>query len=507
MFQMLLKGLFRKRGIAMYNNNRIHRSYIIAMCLATLIFFSFLQPLNSENLVSNVDGKITVIILHYGEGRYGGFWFDQIYFFRELMDTMDKDVAFVILMGKDDKADSAKETLKPYTEEKLPDGTSRLKFLTVDVKTSRFYPWARDPYMILFDEHNNLIFLDAGWNTKPFPITNFDEVFSNAKSLAGTIHRGGGNIRTTNHEMIIGIDTMLSIEILSRWYTYVEDETLFSLAKKLKPEDLSVYKARFEAYSNLVHKILAPNKKMVTPGKKNFFSTLEKGEFPYEKRRWITGAQASYHTDVYLGLGHIDATGTRVIFVADSKLGAQIVEKMTPEERRLVEKKMPAVLLEEGFNAAGVPINERQIAERFQWHNHKLLDLCVKKAHKLADKLDKTAQHLEDLGYRVVRIPYLPNGLDNDSYIDGAMGISFNYSNVLNEVYNDIKRVYMPQFGFKQLDEAAKKAYQEAGFQTIIIKGFVTNALTSSNANAGLDCLTSEIRFPVRWAKKYYDKK
>jgi hypothetical protein len=58
----------------------------------------------------------------------------------------------------------------------------------------------------------------------------------------------------------------------------------------------------------------------------------------------------------------------------------------------------------------------------------------------------------------------------------------------------------MPVFGFTELDEAAAAAYTSAGFQVVPIKGLLTNALTREDANAGLDCLTSEIRFPVRWA-------
>ena len=50
-----------------------------------------------------------------------------------------------------------------------------------------------------------------------------------------------------------------------------------------------------------------------------------------------------------------------------------------------------------------------------------------------------------------------------------------------------------------ELDEAAAAAYASAGFQVVRIKGLLTNAMTQRDANAGLNCLTSEIRFPVRW--------
>lgn len=499
--------------------------------VSLLVFFALPYPgfgLN-ENLVSNVDGKIRVIIFHNGDGSYfSGFWFDMSVVFRDLMDKMDKDVGFVILVGKDYKADKLKEVLKPYASHKLPDGTARLKYLTVDVKTGTFYPWARDGYFVLTDENNDLVFVDAGFNEKPFPIVNFDEVFKNARARAGVVHRGGGNIRTTNEEIFVGMDTFLGIDVTSRWNIFrTGDQSIFSVfydlqamglpgkdakagdskkgedskGKDAKAKMFSLTKKKFDVYANQIHYILAPGKKMVIPGKERFFSQLEKGEFKFTKKHvHHTGAQAAYHTDVYLSLGPKDRDGKRIIFIADSKAGAAIVEKMSSEERRAVERKMPEILVGEGFTATGIPVTKEQIAQRFEWEKHKLLDLGIKKAKELAEVLDDTAKHLEEQGYRIYRVPYFPNGLDNkDDRNDKFSGLSFNYSNVLTEVYGNVKKVYMPVFGFKELDEAAAKAYGKAGFEVIYIKGLLTNALTPGPAGAGLDCLTSDIRVLVRW--------
>jgi hypothetical protein len=241
---------------------------------------------------------------------------------------------------------------------------------------------------------------------------------------------------------------------------------------------------------------------MVIPGKERFFSQLEKGQFSaIDKKAWHSGAQAAYHTDVYLSLGPLDEHGRRIIFIADSKAGAEIVKKMTPEKRRGIERKMADILAGEGFEAAGIAVTADQIRARFRWEKHKLLDLGLKPAAILAKTLDQTAAHLEKMGYRILRVPYYPNGLSNESEKnDRRRGISFNYSNVLTEVYGDVKKVYMPTFGFKQLDEAAARVYEKAGFRVIYIKGLLTNALTSWFDGAGLDCLTSDIRVPVKWA-------
>jgi hypothetical protein len=138
---------------------KTHHSFILGIGLFLVtIFLSPPHPVWADHLVSNVDGKIRVIILHYGNGGYyRGMWFDETVLFRELLDKMDKDVGFVILVGKDYKSDICKQKLESYASQKLPDGTARVKYMEVDVKTSRFYPWARDGYFILTNE--NLRFL------------------------------------------------------------------------------------------------------------------------------------------------------------------------------------------------------------------------------------------------------------------------------------------------------------------------------------------------------------
>jgi len=478
-----------------------NRNLIAGVGLA-LLCFAMSVLAGDENLVSNVEGKIHVVVLHIGDGSWGNFWHDMTVYQRDLMNKMDKDVAFVVILGKDEKAKEAKAIFEPYAAVKLPDGTPRVKFLTVDVETYNFYPWARDAYLILADEAHKLTFLDVGFGEKPFPITNFDDVFMNARSLAGVIHRGGGNIRTTEDEIVIGMDTMLGISVPPRGFFNPPEENLFLEAKGLKPEDVPQFKERFEAYCRYIHRVLAPDKKLVIPGKDDFFDMLEKGEFPYKgKRVHNTGAQAAYHTDVYLGLGHKDEQGKRTIFIADSKLGARVVKTMSPEERRAVERGLPEVFVKEGFTASGIPVTVDQIRQRFRWEEKKLLDKCLEMAEKTSGKLDQFATKMEEFGFNVVRIPYLPNGLVSEGWYGYNMGISFNYSNILVEVYDDVRKIYLPAFGFSQLDRAAVKAYQDAGYEVVIIDGFVTHGLTGMKDGAGLDCLTSEIRFPVQWAQ------
>lgn len=474
--------------------------FLYSLCLC---FVSF-GP--GQELVSNVDGKIQVVILHYARFM-DVFWFDQTVLYHELLEKMDKDVGFVILLGTDERAGGVKEVLKRYAGEKLPDGTSRVKFLGVDVKSSQFYPWSRDPYFILAEKSGRILFLDAGFNEKPFPVTRFQEVFADAVTLAGTVHRGGGNIRTTEEAIFVGMDTILGSGTKRRYALFGQGsyDNLYETAMTLRPKDLPAYREKFDAHAEFLHQVLAPRKKLVIPEKEIFFEKLSKGKFEFKKKTpHHTGAQAAYHTDVYLGLGHKEVDGKRVLFVADSRAGAQIAKGLSPEKRRAVERDLPQIIVEEGLTAVGVPVTAEQAGARFEWERRKLIDRGIEEGLKLAETLDKAAAYLEKQGFRIVRIPCLPNGLldDADEKNDALVGIAFNYSNVLTEVYGDVKKVYLPQFGFREMDEAAASAYRSAGFQPVFIKGLLTNAL--SQIQAGLDCLTSEIRFPVRWTERYY---
>jgi hypothetical protein len=471
---------------------------------AALLALSPFCAWSAPNLVSNVDGKIQVLILHYGNGDYLGFWYDQTVVYRELLSKMDRDVAFVIVTGKDGSAHAARQRLGAFAQDKLPDGTDRVKFLEVDVETSQFYPWPRDTFLLLTDGGRNLFVLDSGFNHRPFPVTTFGSVIEGAVTWAGSFNRGGGNIRTTDDEIFVGMDTLLGIRTPIRWeYSDEGHDTLYDLARDVKPEGVPRFREVFEAHARLIHQILGPDKKMIVPEHDLFFAQLESGTFPFKtKRVRDTGAQAAFHTDVYLGLGPKDQDGRRTLFVADTGLAARIVGGMSAEERRAVERSLPGILVEEGVTAAGIRVTEAQLAERLAWDRHRLLDRGRERAEQVAARFDAAAASLAALGYRIVRVPFLPNGLtDASEGSDAIVGVAFNYSNALIEVYGDTRKAFIPVLGFKQLDDAAAAAYASAGFEVVQIKGLLTNAMTQQDANAGLDCLTSEIRFPVRWVR------
>ena len=478
-------------------------SFSKAIILTILLVLAVPFPARPANLVSNVDGKIKVVLLHYGNGAYcDGFWFDMAVFFQDLIRKMDKDVGFVILHGRDDRAHQVKKALRAFDHQTLPDGSRRVKYLAVSVKTGDFYPWARDAYFIQQDAGGNLVFLDCGFNFNPFPITNFSEVFKGAVVRAGIIPRGGGNVRTTSQEIFIGMDTILGLDVTPRWSPYGHiRETLYNVAAQYQADDAHTLQKTFTAHADFLHHTLAPDRRLVIPGKTLFFDDLEQGAFLFDKKTvHHTGAQAAYHTDVYLSLGHVDEKKRRVLFVADSGAGARVVAGLSPQRRRAIEGALPGLLEREGFTAAGIPVSRKQIAQRFQWPANKLLDLGLEKAQALQPVMDRVARHLAMLGFQIVRIPCLPNGLTNKHPArDRVRGVAFNYSNILTEAYQGTKRAYIPRYGFTELDSAAAAAYAKAGYEVIFIDGLLTNALTARDNGKGLDCLTSEIRSTVQW--------
>jgi hypothetical protein len=491
----LAKGVVFCQNIGKGAAMRPHRFTSLCAQVLFLLLFARSPFLAAQNLVSNVDGKIRTVIVHFGDGGWEGFWHDQTIFMRELAGKMDRDVGFLVLLGNDARADRVRQALAPWASDRLADGTSRIRFLVLDVPTWEFYPYARDPFLILADKNGGLTFLDAGFNEPPFPIVNFADVFPGARVQAGVIQRGGGNIRSSNEDIIIGMDTILGIPLPGRWGK--DAGQLYFQAKTLDAGHLAEFRLRVDAHCLFLHHILAPDKRLVIPGYEEFFSRLGKKEFVFDKSNVRdTGAQAAYHTDVYIGLGHIDERGRRVAFVADSRLGALVVTAMTPERRREAERRLSVVLAAEGFNACRVPLSATQIESRFSWVKKKLLDAALIQATKIADRLDRTAEEMSRLGYSVVRVPYLPNGLMENAAEDEAFGIGFNYSNVLVEVFPGTKRVYIPEYGIAELDKAAGSVYMENGYTVVPILGLVADSVTNQLDGAGLDCLTNEIRWP-----------
>ena len=99
---------------------------------------------------------------------------------------------------------------------------------------------------------------------------------------------------------------------------------------------------------------------------------------------------------------------------------------------------------------------------------------------RLAPKLDSIARQLSHVGYNVVRVPALiPNQNQSVDKQGGRLPQYpfLSYGNVLTESRRNQEIVYLPQYGFRKLDNAAQRIWQRMGFQVKPVAGFSTSAM------------------------------
>ncbi len=107
-------------------------------------------------------------------------------------------------------------------------------------------------------------------------------------------------------------------------------------------------------------------------------------------------------------------------------------------------------------------------------------DATIASSLRLAPELETIARQLSQAGYKVVRVPALiPN---QEQHLDeqGDMLPQYpflSYSNVLTELRQNQSTVYLPQYGFGMLDNAAQRVWQEMGFLVKPLAGFSTSAM------------------------------
>ena len=183
-------------------------------------------------------------------------------------------------------------------------------------------------------------------------------------------------------------------------------------------------------------------------------------------------------------VGHIDLIvtplGGRRMAVADSRTGAQLAAAAmvkAPKQVEAFERRC-----EEGFfgHANITQLQDRDGHEILRPEVSGRTESVIAASLQVATALDGIARQLEDVGYEVVRIPALIP--DQEQQID-ATGRALptypflTYINVLTEIRNDQSTVYLPQYDFEQLDEAARHCWRELGFQVKSVGGFATSAM------------------------------
>lgn len=110
---------------------------------------------------------------------------------------------------------------------------------------------------------------------------------------------------------------------------------------------------------------------------------------------------------------------------------------------------------------------------------------AIEDSRKIAPQLDKLAEKLSNRGYEIIRMPFLfmlseyvdsnSTDVDPNQYKAGYPQITYN--NVLLEVIENRQVVYLPQYGWPALDNAARKAWENVGYEIIAIGNFSTSAM------------------------------
>ncbi len=102
---------------------------------------------------------------------------------------------------------------------------------------------------------------------------------------------------------------------------------------------------------------------------------------------------------------------------------------------------------------------------------------------RVAPLLDAIAASLADAGYEVLRIPFYfggPEGRPGRFADAGASVAAFpmlTYNNALLETRDGVRRVYLPRYGWRAMDEAAQQAWKSAGFAVTPVAGLTTSAM------------------------------
>ena len=174
--------------------------------------------------------------------------------------------------------------------------------------------------------------------------------------------------------------------------------------------------------------------------------------------------------------------GADRVALADSRLGAELAElelARQPDSVRAFEEhaekfffghpELKSVTIPEGHVVRAPPIVGRTLE-------------AIGDSRQVADALDAIARDLERRGYSVLRVPFLgtlekeqPRQRSRSGVYGGYPVLSYN--NVLVERDGDKELVYLPEYGFSSLDEAARRIWQKAGFETRPIRGLTTSAM------------------------------
>ena len=188
--------------------------------------------------------------------------------------------------------------------------------------------------------------------------------------------------------------------------------------------------------------------------------------------------------DVRQSVGHIDLIVTPLsqqrIAVADTRTGASLASAALQKNSALVDN-FERQCEQQFFGHADVTELRDRDGQTISCpavvgQTGSAIDFSL----RLAPKLDRIAQQLAGCGYNVVRVPAL---IPDQALQGGPPGGRkpqyplLSYVNVLTESRRNQPIVYLPQFGFRTLYDAAQRVWRELGYKVKPVAGFATSAM------------------------------
>jgi len=160
--------------------------------------------------------------------------------------------------------------------------------------------------------------------------------------------------------------------------------------------------------------------------------------------------QPAFHIDMA-----VTPIGEDLFLVGDPSIARHILQGFTAEER----EHWNGTLAKQAGLGVRQGVSEDLIGKLLSANSHPAQQA----------NFDNVARELQERGYRVLRVPYLEG-------VRYSLSLPyFTYNNCLQERYQDaggreICKVYLPTYGVEPLDAAARKVYENLGYQVVPLK-------------------------------------
>jgi N-dimethylarginine dimethylaminohydrolase len=232
---------------------------------------------------------------------------------------------------------------------------------------------------------------------------------------------------------------------------------------------------------------IVPARRHVFIGANTVFDNAEKSKLPparvVRKFRRELGRSVIVLGPVPQPVGHIDMMITplddRRLLLADPRWGARLAKdelKKHPKdviafERYCEDYYFGGPAIKVLYDPKGKSILPPKVVGQ--------TSKAVTETLSIANDLDKLAGSLEKRGYEVWRVPFLSRTDTISASKKEAVPEypCLTYNNVLMETAGKDRIVYLPQYGWPAMDEAASKVWRKAGYRVVPVYGLTISSM------------------------------